>query len=1420
MDQEVDVFPVQSEVAALIRKAPWAATPLGPPAAWPPSLRTVLRLMLTSRFSMWMGWGPDLRFFYNDAYARETLGIKHPWALGRPAREVWNEIWGDLEPRVTHVLTTGDATWDEGLLLFLERNGYREETYHTFSYSPAPGDSPGEVGGLFCVVVEETQRVIGERQMALLRDFAALLSQTNTTADVFTAVDACVGKNGRDLPFALAYLFEVDGKVAVRASSSNIDPAHRFAGLRVAVDESAPWPFLRVLSTGAPVVVELPSGEAWPTGAWSSPPTHAIVLPIDQGEERPAGVFIAGLNPHRPVEETARGFVQLFVGQLASGLSNARAYEAERTRADALVAIDRAKTAFFSNVSHEFRTPLTLMLAPIEDMRAEHEQDQAERDRLDLLHRNANRLLKLVNTLLDFSRIEAGRVEAVYEPTDIAALTADLASSFRAATERAGLALVVDCPPLPEPAYVDRTMWEKIVLNLLSNAFKFTFEGSITVRVRMGDEHIELEIADTGTGIAEADLSRVFERFHRIEGARSRSHEGSGIGLALVDEIVRLHGGDITVKSRVGQGTTFLIRLRRGCAHLPAALVKDVAGSARPPSVSKNADAYAQEALRWTDDVESAVATASERESDQGADGRARILFADDNADMRDYVGRLLAERWDVTLVATGDEALASMRRRPPDLVLSDIMMPGLDGFGLLRAIRADSLLRTTPVILLSARAGEDSATEGISAGADDYIVKPFTGRDLLVRVASKLSAARAAREANAMKENLYQHFMQAPFPIAVLRGPQHIVELANPAVLAAWGKSSSDAAGRPLLEVLPELKGQPIAGYLQDVLRTGVGHQRVAERIFLPTGPEQQMEEAYYSYVYAPLLDVHGKPEGILLSGVDVTPQVRGRQDVERARDEAQALANELASTSELLTTAQRAGRIGIYDWDIPGARLYWSPQLYALMGLKPGEVESTPETWMGALYDDSDRELGMSAFRKAVEVRQPGMEVEARLRQPGGGWRWMRVTSEIRYGASGEPVRVLGAVVDIQVLKESAEARARALLEAERVNRAKDEFLATMSHELRTPLNAMLGWAKLLQTGRRDEKMLDRGLSVIERNANAQTRLVNDLLDVSRIISGKLRLAVRKVELSAVIHAATDVVRQAADAKGVRLILDLDPELGHLAGDSERLQQVVWNLLINAVKFTPPSGTVTVTGRRRESTVSIWVADTGAGIPGEHLPHIFERFRQVDGSTTRAHGGLGLGLAIVRHLVEAHGGLVAASSEGTGTGSLFTVTLPIRAVIHEAAVPAADSTAHQAGQGATSERGGTLRGVRILVVDDEGDSLDLLRVVLEEAGATFFGASSAHDALAAAGQERFDVVISDIGMPEMDGYALIRSLRSQSVDVLAIALTAYARQEDEERALAAGFRQHLVKPVDAQALVRSIERLHSRGSTGLTGP
>jgi len=873
--------------AALMRAIDWSKTALGPIRDWPQSLRTALSICMSARFPITLYWGAEFLMLYNDDLIPMVGANKHPWALGRPAFEVLPEIRTIIEPLLRKVVDAGEAIFSEDLMLPLQRGEAPEEGYFTFTYSPVRDESGG-VGGVFCAVLETTDKIIEGRRLRLLNALADA-TQAKTPVEACALAAAALATAPADVPFALLYLIDEAG-VATRACAANIAVESPFAPATIALGDDSIWPLGANSGTS---FVPLMAGPAGARGA--------TILPIERaGGGRPLGFIVAGLSALLRSSESYERFHHLLAAAISQVVSNAEAYEAARRRAEALAELDRAKTTFFSNVSHEFRTPLTLMLAPIQDMMTAPPGAPPDRASLELLNRNALRLLKLVNTLLEFSRIEAGRVEAVYEPMDLAALTADLASGFRAAIERAGLALVVDCPPLAELIYVDREMWEKIVLNLLSNAFKFTFDGSITVGLRQDGPAVCLEIADTGTGISEAEVPRLFERFHRIEGARSRSHEGSGIGLALIQELVRMHGGEVRVTSKLGVGTTFEVYIPCGHAHLPDDRIR----AARTlPSTAIAADVYIEEAVRWGASDLPVLPISGPRE---------RIVFADDNADMREYVARLLRERWDVETASDGLAALEAIRRDPPALVLCDVMMPRLDGFELVQRLRADPALSAIPIILLSARAGEQETTKGLSSGANDYIAKPFTARDLLVRVASNLASARAAEalreQERTQRENLYRLFMQAPFPICVLRGPAHVVELANEQILRTWSKGDG-VLGLPLAEVLPELIGQPFLGYLDEVFRTGVPHTGRSERTHLATGPGGRLETTYFNYVYAPLRDRAGAIEGTIITAFDVTEVVLAehaqRQLVEFQERFVAVLGHDLRNPLAALTTA-----------------------------------------------------------------------------------------------------------------------------------------------------------------------------------------------------------------------------------------------------------------------------------------------------------------------------------------------------------------------------------------------------------------------------------------------------------------------------------------------------------------------------------
>ena len=811
------------EMGERIRALDWSKTAIGPAETWSPALRMMVRFLLANRFPWLLWWGPQYVSIYNDPY-RPILGTKHPWALGQPLSECWKEIWHVLQPLVDTPFKGGPATWNDDILLEINRHGFVEETHFTIAYSPVPDETaPSGIGGVLATVHETTEKVVGERRVSALRDLGAAAIETKTAEEACVTAAATLAKHAKDIPFALLYLITSEGQQARLAGAAGVDQGSRFCPtvieLGMDADQQQPWPLGTAANTRTLQVIEDLAGRFGaevPPGPWSDPPRQALVLPIRTSvAHQVAGFLVVGISARLKLDEAYRGFYELLASQIATGIANARAYEEERKRAEALAEIDRAKTAFFSNVSHEFRTPLTLMLGPLEDTLAQSKDLPAvDRERLETAQRNSVRLLKLVNTLLDFSRIEAGRIEASYEAVDLATLTAELTSIFRSAVERAGMRLVIDCQPLAEKVYVDCEMWEKIVLNLISNAFKFTFEGEIGVSLRQRGSSVELTVRDTGTGIPSHEIPRLFERFHRVKDARGRSYEGSGIGLALVQELVKLHGGNVQIESEVDHGSRFTVSIPLGKAHLPADRIE--AGRTLA-STGLQREAYVEEVSRWLPDEPTPEASAEPYRilQDSSLPSRAqvatgetkRILLADDNADMRGYVRRLLTlSGYDVEAVGDGLAALRAAQARKPDLVLTDVMMPEMDGFDLLHQLRADPKLGHVPVIFLSARAGEEARIEGMHAGADDYLIKPFSARELLARVEAHLKMAQYRRDATQTLRHSTAQFEtllnKAPLGVYLVDASLRIREV-NPTALPVFGDIPGGVVGRDLDEII-----------------------------------------------------------------------------------------------------------------------------------------------------------------------------------------------------------------------------------------------------------------------------------------------------------------------------------------------------------------------------------------------------------------------------------------------------------------------------------------------------------------------------------------------------------------------------------------------------------------------------------------
>jgi len=749
----------------LLRRIDWSKTSVGTPDKWPGTWRAALRMCLDSFVPMVVLLGDEFLMVYNDACV-PVVGGKHPRCLGRSAPKEWPEIWSSIiEPMVTHVASTGQPAGSDDLYLPLERNGYPEETHMAFAVSAIREDD-GRPSALLVTLRETTERVLVARLVDCLDALSTRCFPAETTEEACRIAAEVMDGYLRDLPFTLVYLVDREGKTArLAAHSGLVSCAPEIAPPEVSLlhERESEWNIARaVLNQEFSETQGVKERVAPHLRDASFAPQVVLTVPLADPSGGVSAVLVMGINPMRPTAEGQR-LSRAVASRLTTAIANAKVKQQTRERAEALAALDRAKTLFLSDVSHEFRTPLTLLISPLDDVLSRRGLKPAERELLQTARRAATRLLKLVQSMLDFSRVEAGRMQVAFEPVDLASETADVVSLFRSTFERAKVRLVVDCPPLPEPVFVDRDMWEKIVLNLVSNAFKFTLAGEVRVKLTVQGEWVELEVRDTGCGIAPDDLPRVFERFHRGKTTHARTAEGSGIGLSLIQELVKLHGGTIRLESAVEKGTAVFVRMKRGTRHLPA----EQGNIPRRTGIAAAAAPFIEEVSGWVEEEEGA-ALAGSRPASPGGGGKARtsgnarahvsegserILVVDDNADMRSYLRRILAEHWKVDTASDGMTALAKVRKAAPDLIIADLMMPGLDGLGLLGALRDDPHSADVPVMVLSARANEDASIDALSAGADDYLPKPFAARELLARVAVQLARGRLRKAERAARE-------------------------------------------------------------------------------------------------------------------------------------------------------------------------------------------------------------------------------------------------------------------------------------------------------------------------------------------------------------------------------------------------------------------------------------------------------------------------------------------------------------------------------------------------------------------------------------------------------------------------------------------------------------------------------------------
>jgi len=1235
------------ELGRLIREYDWEATPLGPVNTWPQSLRTCIRIMLASRQPIWIGWGPDLIKFYNDPY-RAIVGGKHPWALGKPASVVWKDIWTDIEPLLKTVMEKDEGTYVESQLLIMERNGYPEETYYTFSYTPIPGDD-GSTAGMICANSDDTDRIISERQLKTLTQLGKQLTDTRSYAEVIDRTINTLNDNLFDFPFTLFYRLQDASGIL----SGCGDLGKCALELPCELDFKAPGQFSKALEQATLTkrfqILENVSailGKV-PAGAWKETSDKALILPVFQaGNKAPYGFLLVGCNPYRLIDEKYTDFFTLIADQVAISLANVFSLEEERKRAEALAAIDRAKTIFFSNISHEFRTPLTLLLGPIEETLQEPERIEETKARMEVAYRNALRLQRMVNTLLEFSRIEAGRVEGKFNLVDIGKFTVDLASTFRSAIEKAGMQLHIFSDKINAEVYVDMDMWERVILNLVSNAFKYSKKGSITLEIKQAGTDVQVSVADTGIGIPEQELEKVFDRFHRVENMEGRSKEGTGIGLAMVKELVKLHSGSIRVTSKVGVGSVFVVTLPTGKEHIPAGKIIAAAADTFPSVHSRS---FLEEASKWGSSDKEQYDLADSEANDKGTAYAAShtkekysVLLADDNADMREYVERLLSRQFKVIVAKDGNEAFDKALNLRPDLILSDIMMPVLDGFGLIKKVRRHPDTKNIPVIFLSARAGEEAKVEGLDAGVDDYLVKPFSSRELIARVEANI---KIAKNRIAAEHNLKSVIMQSPVAMTILRGENLVIEMANEKALELWGKKNDEVINRSTLTAFPELVEQGFDEILKNIYNTGKPF--IANEMPLTLMRNGQPEVLYINFIYEPLHNADNSIGGIIGIGLDVSEQVRARKVIQKSEERAR-LAIESAD-------------LGTYEINLVTNEMKTSGRFNQIWGVD----NNLSRKEFSSLIHPDDVSIRQKAHQQSV--LNGNLHYEARVIWKDRSVHWVRVKGKVLYDDADTPATLLGVIQDITDQKLFAQHLTDQVIERtielQRSNEDLQQFAHVASHDLKEPVRKIKTFSGRLQDEYGD-CLPDQGkvfLEKVQHSADRMFAMIDGVLNYSKINSTDE--VIETIDLNLIFtQIETDLEIFIQQKKAV---ISVQAALPLIQGASVLIYQLFYNLVNNSLKFSKageqPRITImsSVTSESGVEFAKVLVEDNGIGFSQEHAEKIFQTFTRLNSKDK--FEGTGLGLALCKKIVERHHGRITAKGE-KDKGAAFTVLLPLK--------------------------------------------------------------------------------------------------------------------------------------------------------------
>jgi PAS domain S-box-containing protein len=1194
-----------------VRAKDWSQTPLGEMATWPDSLRTSVSICLNSQFPLDIWWGSELALIYNEAHSA-MLGDKHPCALGRPGAEVWPEIWSTIGPMLKGVLNTGAATRDDDRFFPLERHGFVEECYFTFSYSPIRIEN-GTIGGVFTTVLETTKRVLNERRLRTLSDLATRISVEHERADIYSGIREVLSRNPFDLPFAALYLVDAKRDHARLAFCSGLAVNSCMPVERVPLDAGSLTgnlhPIAPALQTseaqlcGARAIL----GDTARCGVWAEPPNEALVQSFRlPGQALPRGVFVVGVNPRRPLDKEYREFYDLVLGHMTTAVTNAEAFEAERRRVEAMAELDRTKSLFFSSASHELRTPVTLILGPLNDIleRDGESLEPAVRGRLESVRRNASRLHKLVDSFLDFTGIEAGRLLLRMEPTDVGTLTAELASLFRSAIESTGLRYSVRCSLPVGNVLIDREMWEKVVLNLISNAFKFTASGGIDIALECDLDFLYLKVRDTGAGIAPDDLPHIFERFFRGRSAGGRSIEGSGIGLSLAQELVRLHDGHIQAQSTLGKGSVFTVRIPLRRAQALRLADNDHDGNAVWRVSGKIRDAYDDEAQRYACRNAPPEAKAGARRATGrlavSSEYRTKVLIVDDNDDFIRYIERLLEDGCDVISAHDGISGLEVARQCRPDLIVLDVMMPGMDGFGLLNAIRADETIHTIPVIMLSAQAGEQARLEALKAGADDYLIKPFSSRELIARVHSHVQMARIRRDAVNREGDLLRQIAKVQQDLErVLEGTSdsyanldqnlRIITI-NDAAVRLLKLPRHMLTGHCLTDVSPDVKGSA----LEQAMRTTIQGYTVtsAEHFHVPSG----------RWLSIRCFPTH---QGLFWFGTDITERKKAEEALRVAHAELECRVEErtkkLRAASELLTAIFDRAPGGIAITDIEGRFIRANVAYQELMGYSEHELLARS---LESFTDPADYPRKKALLQQLLNRERESFEMEMHYRLPNGGLIWVNNFVSLIVGEGNRPyyfVKITQNITDRKRAEEEILSSQKELCKLyDRLQTVRKEERVTLAREVHDQLGQILSAAKidikLLEDDirRHDAVLSRRKISIELRSAR---RTIEKAIHTVRKIATELRAPELDGQglRAAIEWHARDFERRTRIRCNVSSPAGMQDPVGEVA---EALFRIFQEAMTNVLRHAK-AGQIWVTLAWCGRTVLLRVRDDGVGIP-----------------------------------------------------------------------------------------------------------------------------------------------------------------------------------------------------------------------------